>query len=52
MEFRKVFVNTLYDKVSYSAESATFDITHLSAAVTIVNRETSSEKTEVTEITN
>ena len=39
-------------KVTYSAESATFDITHLSAAVTIVNRETSSEKTEVTETTN
>ena len=39
-------------KVTYSAESATFDITHLSAAVTIVNRETSSEKTEITETTN
>ena len=32
-------------KVTYSAESATFDITHLSGAVTIVNRETTSETT-------
>ena len=32
-------------KVTYSAESATFDITHLNAAVTIVNRETTSETT-------